>query len=134
MLINLIYDFFVFCGRHISSTTHSFGVFADLITFNSLHRMRLTQTQRLGLLLSCRIWCNNIPNYDIFCENLNIFDFFRWICEFCRSHISSTKHSFAVFLGLISFSFLRRMRLIQDQRSCVLLWYRTECHNIAKGD
>ncbi len=133
MLINLIYDFFGFCGRHISSTTHSFGVFAGLITFNFLRRMRLTQVQRLDLLLWCRIWCHNIANYDIFCENLNFFDFFRWICGFCGSHISSTTHPFEVFLGLISFNFLHRIRLAQVQRTYVLLWCRTEWQNVAKG-
>ncbi len=67
-----------------------------------------------------------------FLENFDFFDFLYWIWRFSSSHISSTTHPFGVFFGLISFSFLHRMLLIQDQRSCVLLCCRTECHNIAK--
>ncbi len=55
---------------------HSFGVFVDLISFNFLRRTRLMRVHMLHLLLWRRIWCDNIANYDIFCENLNFFDFF----------------------------------------------------------
>ncbi len=57
-----------------------------------------------------------------------------WFLGFCSRHISSTTHSFEAFMGLICFTFSRRMSLIQVQRSGVLLWCRTECHNIAKFD
>ncbi len=60
-----------------------------------------------------------------------------WILGFCGRHISSTAHSFVVFVvfvGLICFKFLRRMRSTHGQWSGALLTCRTECHNIAKFD
>ncbi len=56
------------------------------------------------------------------------------MCRFCGRHISSRTHPCGMFVALICFRALRRMRLTGLQRSGLLLQCRTECLNIAKFD
>ncbi len=111
MLINLIYSLLVFCGTQISSTTHPFEVFVGLISFNILHRMRLIPGQRSYVVLWCRTECHNIAKGVEAKFNYVLINLIYDIFVFCGTHISSTTHSFGVFLGLLSFNSLRRTGL-----------------------
>ncbi len=87
-----------FCGRHISSTTHPFGMFVGLICFSDLPRTGLTWLERPDMLLWSRTECHNIAKFDLFTVS--------WVLG---RHISSAMHSFDAFVGLIRFSFLRNV-------------------------